>query len=119
MADAESSADAALSRLEEIVSGLRRWWALHVVSGGRLPYPLRLGIRQHLAAQVEELGAVVQKFPDDLLLSGVAEATDADAALPIVSGALPVEEGAFDCLEVDVLTYKPSRRLTIRDPLHC
>jgi len=107
-----------LFRDSKDVSRLRRWWALHVVSEGRLPYPLREGIRQHRAARVEELGAVVQKFPDDLLLSGVVEAMDADAALPIVSGALPVEEGALDAAQVDVLTYKPSRRLTIRYRLY-
>jgi hypothetical protein len=67
---------------------------------------------------VEELGAVVQKFPDDLQLNGVTEATDAGAALPVVSRALPVEAGVFDALEAEVLTYKPSRRLTIRYRLH-
>ena len=99
-------------------SGHRRWWTLHVVNEGRLPYPLREGLRQQRATHVEELGAVVQEFPDDLLLSGVAEAMAADVALPIVSGALPVEAGAFDAVEADVLTYKPSRRLAIRYRLH-
>ncbi len=99
-------------------SGPPRWWTLHVVSEGRLPYPLRVGLQQQRATHLEELGAVVQKFPDDLLLNGVAEATDARAALPIVSSALPVEAGAFDALEAEVLTYKPGRRLTIRYRLH-
>ena len=99
-------------------SGLRRWWTLHFVNEGRLPYPLREGLRQQRATHVEELGAVVQKFPDDLQLNGVTEATDAGAALPVVSRALPVEAGVFDALEAEVLTYKPSRRLTIRYRLH-
>ena len=107
-----------LFRDSKALIGLRKWWSLHVVSEGRLPYPLRVGLREQRATLVEELGAVVQTFPDDLLLSGVAEAMDAGTVLPIVSGALRVAEEAFDALEVDVLTYKPSRRFTICYRLH-
>ena len=90
------------------------WWTLHVIGEGRLPYPLRRGIEQQRAERVDDLGAVVQTFPNDLVLEGAAEALQAATVKPALEAALSPAERSFEDVEVQVLTYKPSRRLTVR-----
>lgn len=96
----------------------RRWWTLHFVDGSCLPYPLRMGIKQRRATYLRELRAVVQIFPEDVVLEGVGDAVRAATALPLISEALPPEKGSWEALTARLLTYKPTRRLTVKYRLH-
>ena len=91
-----------------------RWWSFYFLAPGKVPFSCRSALKDGAAVYLEDLHAVVQSFPDDLLLSNIDRAASEKAALRTVGSALPEKRRDWQSVSTRVLTYKPSRRLTVR-----
>jgi len=92
----------------------RRWWSFYFLGSDEVPFSCRAALKDGTAVYLEDLHAVVQAFPDDLLLSNVERAASKKPALRALKSALPERGRDWQSLTTRVLTYKPSRRLTVR-----
>ena len=89
------------------------WWSLHALPEGRLPGAYRRAVKSGQASVLDELGAIAQRFPDDLMLPALAELMSRpEQALPRVSETTgrPLRGD----LRARVVGYKPARRCSVR-----
>jgi hypothetical protein len=97
------------------VTGKRgRWWSVYLLFGGKPPFVYRSAVKRRQALVLGDLGVVVQRFPNDAMLTRAAEAISSRTALDPVATGLGSGRHSWDRLTAQVLSYKPSRRLTIR-----
>lgn len=97
------------------VTGKRgRWWSVHFLGVAGPPFVYRSAIKRRQATYLENLGAVVHRFPDDPLLTNVNDAISSRMALARVTSGLAKDGRGWERVTAQVLSYKPSRRLTIR-----
>ncbi len=92
-----------------------RWWTLHRLEGDNFPFAYRRALRSGTAVFLEDLSAVVQAFPNDLLLEQLAVAASSRSALATIQASLRLSgRGPIDGLTAKILGYKPARRCTVR-----
>ncbi len=94
--------------------GKYRWWSFYFLGSAQVPYVCRSALKTRQAYFLEDLQAVVQPFPGDLQLSGVERAIHKRSALPVLARALEADSESAGSVTARVLSYKPSRRLTVR-----
>ena len=92
----------------------RRWWTFYCLGSEQIPFACRSALKNRAAVYLDDLHAIVQRFPHDLLLSGVDQAVSKKTALPAVNSALQADGREWQSLTTRLLSYKPSRRLTVR-----
>ena len=89
------------------------WWSLHALPEGRLPGAYRRALASGAAEVLDDLGAIAQRFPNDLMLPGLQEIVSRpDSTLRTVGEAtgLPLR---LD-VRARVVGYKPARRCSLR-----
>lgn len=90
-----------------------RWWTVAALPGGPFPGALKRGLKNGRAVAVPSLNAVLQRFPDDVELHGLAEATDSSLARERLAPWLDADFEARS-VEAEPIGYKPMRRFVAR-----
>lgn len=87
-------------------------WTLVVPLSERLPASIRRSVRRGDAVSLDPLGAVAFPFPHDPALAHLHALTDARQAGERLDGVPGI--GRIESCAVEVLSYKPMRRLVVR-----
>ena len=98
----------------EIENGDQSWWTFYFLGPGKMPFVCRSAVKNGQAIYLSELNAVAHKFPQDIQLVHLNQATSRRSAHSPLNLALGDQVEMRHTVKSRVLGYKPSRRLTIK-----
>ncbi len=91
----------------------RRWWSIHATPSS-LPGFYRRALKRGQAVILEDLGAIAQRFPDDVCLHDLDLLTRSTNAQRVLAPRFKEILGEWDKIRARVISYKPTRRCVVR-----